>query len=246
MKILFSPSETKNDGGNFEYINKNSFIFPELFEKRLEILEKYNNFIKTASKDELEKLFGTKKVDVIEKYKIDIFKAPIKKAIQRYEGVAYDYLSYNSLNESTQKYLDENVVIFSNLIGPILAGDQGLPAYKLKQGETFENIKIDKYYNDNFSEVLDEYLKNEDVLDLRAGFYEKFYAIKKPYYSMKFLKDGKVVSHFAKAYRGEILKLIAQNKIKTFEELLALEIPNLSIIEIKEQKLKKEIVFSIG
>ena len=41
MKILFSPSETKNDGGNLEYINKNSFIFPELFEKRLEILEKY-------------------------------------------------------------------------------------------------------------------------------------------------------------------------------------------------------------
>ena len=118
--------------------------------------------------------------------------------------------------------------------------------YKLKQGETFENLKIDKYYNDNFSEVLDEYLQDEDILDLRAGFYEKFYTIKKPHYSMKFVKDGKVVSHFAKAYRGEILKLLAQNKIKTFAELLALEIPNLSIIEIKEQKLKKEIVFSIG
>lgn len=245
MKILFSPSETKNNGGNLEYINKNSFIFPELFEKRLEILEKYNNFIKTASKEELEKLFGTKKVDIIEKYKINIFKAPTKKAIQRYEGVAYDYLSYNNLNEATQKYLDENVIIFSNLIGPILAGDYVID-YKLKQGETFENLKIDKYYNDNFSEVLDEYLQDEDILDLRAGFYEKFYTIKKPHYSMKFVKDGKVVSHFAKAYRGEILKLVAQNKIKTFEELLALEIPNLGIIEIKEQKLKKEIVFSIG
>lgn len=245
MKILFSPSETKNDGGNLEYINKNSFIFPEFFEKRLEILEKYNNFIKTASKEELEKLFGTKKIDVIEKYKVNIFKAPTKKAIQRYEGVAYDYLSYNNLNEQTQKYIDENVIIFSNLMGPILAGDKVID-YKLKQGETFENLKIDKYYNDNFSEVLDEYLQDEDILDLRAGFYEKFYTIKKPHYSMKFVKDGKVVSHFAKAYRGEILKLLAQNKIKTFAELLALEIPNLSIIEIKEQKLKKEIVFSIG
>lgn len=121
-----------------------------------------------------------------------------------------------------------------------------MPDYKLKQGETFENLRIDKFYNENFSEVLDEYLKDEDILDLRAGFYEKFYTIKKPYYSMKFVKDGKVVSHFAKAYRGEILKLVAQNKIKTFEELLALEIPNLGIIEIKEQKLKNEIVFSIG
>ena len=28
---------------------------------------------------------------------------------------------------------------------------------------------------DNFSKALDEYLKDEDIIDLRAGFYEKFY-----------------------------------------------------------------------
>ena len=245
MKILFSPSETKIGGGDIKCIDKNSFIFPELFEKRLEILEKYNNYLKNASNNDLEKLFGTKKIEVIEKYKQDIFKSPIMKAIQRYEGVAYDYLNYNSLEVSAQKYIDENTLIFSNIFGVIKADDK-IPDYKLKQGESFENLKIDKFYSDNFSQTLDNYLLDEDILDLRAGFYEKFYTIKKPYLTMKFIKDGKVVSHFAKAYRGEILKLLALKNIKTFEQLLNLQIENLSIVEIKEQKLKKEIVYTIG
>ncbi len=245
MKILFSPSETKIGGGDIKCIDKNSFIFPELFEKRLEILEKYNNYLKNASNNDLEKLFGTKKIEVIEKYKQDIFKSPIMKAIQRYEGVAYDYLNYNSLEVSAQKYIDENTLIFSNIFGVIKA-DDFIPDYKLKQGESFENLKIDKFYSDNFSQTLDNYLLDEDILDLRAGFYEKFYTIKKPYLTMKFIKEGKVVSHFAKAYRGEILKLLALKNIKTFEQLLNLQIENLSIVEIKEQKLKKEIVYTIG
>lgn len=245
MKILFSPSETKKEGGESKVISQNHFLFSEHFEKRLEILNKYNDFLKIATKEQLEKLFGTKKDDIINKYKTDIFKSPVLKAIQRYEGVAYDYLSYNNLENNAKKYIDENVIIFSNLIGPILAKDE-IPDYKLKQSETFENLKIDKFYSDNFSEALDEFLENDDILDLRAGFYEKFYTIKKPYYTMKFMKDNKVISHFAKAYRGEVLKLLAKNQIQTFEQLLDMQIPNLSIVEIKEQKLKKEIVFSIG
>ena len=98
---------------------------------------------------------------------------------------------------------------------------------------------------DNFSKVLDEYLKDEDIIDLRAGFYEKFYKIEKPYTTMKFIKDGKVVSHWAKAYRGIILKLLAQNNIKTIDELMNMEIQNLKIEEIKKQKQKTEIVYSI-
>ncbi|OCL89381.1 YaaA family protein [Arcobacter porcinus] len=245
MKILFSPSETKVSGGIVEYIDKKSFIFENLYEKRFEIINSYNNFIKNASNIELEKLFGTKKEDIIKKYQADIFSQDTMKAIERYTGVAYDYLKYELLKDDEKKYIDENTLIFSNLFG-VLKADDKIPDYKLKQGETFDNLKIDKFYNENFSEALDEYLKDEDILDLRAGFYEKFYNIKKPYYTMKFIKDGKVVSHFAKAYRGEVLKLMAQNSIKNFDELLNMQIENLSIVEIIEKKLKKEIVYNIG
>ena len=245
MKILFSPSETKIVGGNDISFDKNSFIFPILFEKRMEIVKQYNDFILNASKDELIKLFGTKKEDVIAQYSQDLFKTPTMKVIQRYDGVAFDYLEYLKLKEDEKFYIDENVLIFSNLFGVLKAGDLGLPDYKLKQNETFNNLKIEKFYNDNFSKVLDEYLKDEDIIDLRAGFYEKFYKIEKPYTTMKFIKDGKVISHWAKAYRGIILKLIAQNSIKTIDELMNMEVENLRIEEIKKQKIKTEIVYSI-
>lgn len=245
MKILFSPSETKIAGGEENSFDKNSFIFPELFEKRMQIINQYNNFITSASKEDLVKLFGTKKDDVIEQYSKDLFKTPTTKVIQRYDGVAFDYLEYLKLKENEKVYIDENVLIFSNLFGVLRAGDKGLPDYKLKQGETFLNLKIEKFYNDNFSKVLDKYLEDEDIIDLRAGFYEKFYKIEKPYTTMKFIKDGKVVSHWAKAYRGILLKLLAINNIKTVDELMQMQIEDLKVEEIKKQKNKSEIVYSI-
>jgi uncharacterized protein len=244
MKILFSPSETKISGGTNPSINKNSFLFPELFEKRMEIVNHYQRYISNASNEQLIKLFGTKKENVIEQYSKNLFNSLTMKAINRYDGVAFDYLEYSKLNSVEQSYIDKNVLIFSNLFGPINSGDL-IPDYKLKQGETFENLKIEKFYNDNFSSILDETLKDEDIIDLRAGFYEKFYKINKPYTTMKFIKDGKVVSHWAKAYRGVILKLLAINNIKTIDKLMNMQIPNLKIEEIKKQKNKTEIVYSI-
>lgn len=245
MKILFSPSETKYQGGIKDKITKNSFIFPELYNYRLEAIKQYQNFIDKASDSELSKLFGTKKQDVINYYKGNLLEKDTKKVIERYNGVAFDYLKYNQLNKIEQNYIDNNVIIFSNLFGPILCGDSGLPDYKLKQNEKIEDIALDKFYKTHFSDTIDKYLENEDIIDLRAGFYEKFYKIKKPYYTMKFIKNNKVISYWAKAYRGIVLKNIAQNNLQTIDELLNLNIENLKLLEIREIKFKNEILFNI-
>ena len=245
MKILFSPSEAKYKDGNNEKFNSKSFIFPELYSHRLEIIEKYQEFINNASNEQIAKLIGTKKQDIIDYYSSDIFTRNTKKVIQRYDGVAYDYLKYEELSLKEKEYIDKNVLIFSNLFGPILAGDTGLPDYKLKQGEKLDGQAVEVFYKKNFSSAIDKYLENDDVLDLRAGFYEKFYKLNKPYTTMKFIKDGKVVSHWAKAYRGIILNTISKNNINSIEELMSLEINNLVISEIQEKNLKKEIIYNI-
>ena len=41
MKILFSPSETKIEGGIEKYLNENTLIFPALYKNRLEILKRH-------------------------------------------------------------------------------------------------------------------------------------------------------------------------------------------------------------
>lgn len=90
------------------------------------------------------------------------------------------------------------------------------------------------------------YLGNCHILDLRAGYYDKFYKVTSPYTTLKFLKDGKTVSHWAKAYRGLVLKAVAQNNINSMDEFMALEIENLQVKEIKVIKNKTEIVYNIS
>jgi cytoplasmic iron level regulating protein YaaA (DUF328/UPF0246 family) len=240
MKILFSPSEGKTTLATKPSFNKDSFIFPHLYEKRLFVLKEYNKYIHSLNDEELNKYFGIKNgID----FRIDIFNAPTHKAIERYDGVAYDYLEYKNLDKQAQKYIDDNTIIFSNLFGPIKASDL-LPIYRMKQGRNLPNIEIDKYYKKEFSKDLDEYLRDEIVIDLRAGHYDKFYKPKK-YITMKFIKNNKVISHWAKAYRGIVLKEMAKNNIITKEELLNLFIPNLYLKEIQENKNRIMIIYEI-
>ena len=103
----------------------------------------------------------------------------------------------------------------------------------------------DKFYKERFSYQLDLYLANNEILDLRAGYYDKFYEIKKPHTTLKFLKDGKIISHWAKAYRGLVLRAAARNAINSIQEFMALEIDGLSVAEIKVIKNKTEIIYNI-
>jgi hypothetical protein len=243
MKILFSPSEAKSEISNLDSIDNNSFFLPEIYEKRLKVIKIYQEYINTAEDKNLEKLFGLKSEE-IQKYKIDLTNSKTTKAVKRYTGVAYKHLNYDSLDETSQKFIDENVIIFSNIFGAILAKDR-VPFYKLKQGEKIDKFDIAKFYKKEMTKVLDKFLEDEFIIDLRAGFYEKFYTIKSDYITMKFIKNNKVLSHFAKAYRGEVLRTIAIHQIKNKNELLDINFDGVSFKEIKEIKNKKELVFEI-
>ena len=225
MTILFAPSEAKTNGGENEQMRFCLNI------DREEILKTYDAITKTP--DAL-KLYGTK-----EDLHVDIFNSPTKKAIERYSGVAYEYLGYASLSQEAQNYIDEHLIIFSNLFGPICAKDL-IPFYKLKQGNPVGDIKPERYYKERLKDI--EF--DEEILDLRAGYYEKFY---KPRYciKMKFIKNGKVVSHWAKAYRGMVLRQIALGGIASFEELRKVEFEGLRLIEIQEKRDHQMWVFGI-
>ncbi len=242
MKILFSPSEAKV-ANNPTLDKKTEDILLKLNNKQKFVLKLYQDFIEKSSNKELSKLFGLKKQSDIDILKsINIFSDTTMKAIQRYSGVAYEYLDYDNLED--KNFIDENLIIFSNLFGPILAKFY-LPNYKLKQGEKLNSFAIEKYYKENSSEYLDNLLKDEFIIDLRAGFYLKFYTIKKEHIKLKFLKNGKSVSHWAKAYRGKIARELAYFKPNNEQEFQKISFPNLQIREIIKQKLSTEYLFDI-
>ncbi len=244
MKILLAPAETKNEGGEEKSICKESFFLEELFSKRKEVLDIYENHLEKSSIEELSIWFGLKKLEDVKKYKNTILTKATMKAINRYNGVAFDALDYKGLDKSSQNYIDENVILFSNLFGPIKASDK-IPNYKFKQGSKLENIAVEKFYLDNFTQSLDEYV-GEEVIDLRAGHYEKFYKVKKAnVLTFKFIKDGKVVSHWAKYYRGKVLQVIAKNKVSSHSEFMNIQIEGLKLEEIQEKKNVKLLIMSI-
>ncbi len=120
-----------------------------------------------------------------------------------------------------------------------------IPEYRLQQGKPIGDIKPERFYKPLLQPLLDTYLEGEDILDIRAGFYDKYYKPALPYTTLKFLKEGKVVSHWAKAYRGIVLREIAKAKVETLEAFIKLPIEGLSIYEIQTKGLKTEIIYEI-
>jgi len=243
MKILLAPSETKKSGGILSF-NPSTLLFDTLIPHRTKLLHTYINILQQGNMQELSKMFGIKKEADILYYKKDIIHELTMKAIERYTGVAFDYLQYETLSQEAQTYIDKHVILFSNLLGPVRASDL-IPEYKLKQGEAVGEIKTEKFYHEHSADLVEEYLKDDEILDLRAGFYDKFYKPSKPYTTLKFIKDGKVVSHWAKAYRGIVLREIAKAGVESIEAFMKLPIEGLSIHEIQTKKNKTEIIYNI-
>lgn len=244
MIILFAPSEGKREGGTLASLNYASLLFGELYPERLAIIKQYEVLTQRGSDAELSELFGIKDAGEYGRYKIPFDIAPTMKAVERYDGVAYDYLKYGSLPSEAQSYIDANVILFSNLFGPIRAAD-AIPDYKLKQGSPIGTLAPEKYYKKHFTAALDGMIGDREILDIRAGFYDKFYVPKNKTVTLKFLKEGKVVSHWAKAYRGVVLREAALHRVSSTKELLALNIEGLMLNEILETKKSKELIYTI-
>ncbi|MEN8726557.1 MAG: YaaA family protein [Sulfurovum sp.] len=244
MKILLAPSETKKTGGDLSF-DPSTLLFEDLLPHRTKLLHTYINVLQKGDIPTLSTMFGLKKEADILAHKKDIIHELTMKAIQRYTGVAFDYLGYEELDDKTQHYIDSHVILFSNLFGPIRASDL-IPEYKLKQGEAVGEIKTEKFYHEHSAQLMESYLAEDEILDLRAGFYDKFYKPTKPYTTLKFIKEGKVVSHWAKAYRGIVLREIAKARIETLEDFMKLPIEGLSIKEIQTKKNKTEVIYEIG
>ncbi len=243
MKILLAPSETKKSGGTQNF-TMGSLLFETLTPQRTDLLHRYINILQKGNMEELNKMFGLKKESDILANKRDIIHELTMKAIERYTGVAFDYLDYPDLNKEAQTYVDTHVILFSNLFGPIRASDM-IPQYRLKQGSAVGDIKTEKFYHEYSASLMESYLADDEILDLRAGFYDKFYKPKKPYTTLKFIKDDKVVSHWAKAYRGIVLREIALAGVETIEAFMKMEIADLNIKEILTKGVRTEIVYEI-
>lgn len=242
ITTLFSPAETKRHGGTPPPFTTTEPLFGR--ERRREILDAYRAIIASNDPARYLTLFGLKKASDAAPYLQEILDTPTRPAVERYSGVAYDYLDLASLDSDARSYLESRLIIFSNLFGPLRGGDR-IPDYKVKQGNRVGEIAPERFYRTAFQAELDTLLEGQEILDLRAGYYDKFYKPAQSVTTMKFIKEGKVVSHWAKAYRGLVLRHLAQHRFETIAELLASEMAGVRIKEIVEKRAGREVVYEI-
>ncbi len=253
MWILFAPSEKKCIQHTKETKPQKKFYKNFICQNLEEILKAYVWFLQTASEAEIQKLFGKKTLNLQELSTAqNLLDSPLLEAISRYIGVAFSALNFNALNPLEKAYLREHLLIFSNLFGLLRAEDK-IPYYDLKQGEGFKDTNFTfstkQLYAKNLENIWKFLLQNYptdtkrqnkeslEILDLRAGFYQKCFTITNPpkeaqniiICTPSFIKNGKVLSHYAKFYRGILLKACAQFAIPNLSALLELEIPNLTL-----------------
>lgn len=234
MKVLFSPSESKKLPTN---------TLP-LSARIKSIYSVYETFLRQGSELQIAKAMGFKQIEGCLKILPSFLSPPLSQpAITLYDGVAYEALDYAGLNKATQDWLMKHTLIFSNLFGVVRA-EENLPFYKLKQGEGFEGFTSQRIYQEQ-REQIDQMLQEEMIIDLRAEFYKKLYIPKEHCLEFEFFKNGKKVSHYAKYYRGIVLRNLAicNGEIEKVKENLQKE--GLILFEVKNFKNRTIFCFSI-
>ena len=210
MKILIPPSEGKSKIKPQEVkFADTGFIFERSVKQVVRLLNLIDN-------EDLRSIYGTsqEKSELFHRQNEDIFKSRCAPAINRYTGVVYQHLEWESLTKEAKEYMEKNVFIFSGLIGmttPLTL----IPDYKLKM-----NVLSLQYH---WAPILTDALKNEDLIfDLLPQVYRKAYVPNKNTIQIEFKVEGKgstrSAGHFGKAVKGKFIRFLSLNQIEDMKD----------------------------
>ncbi|MDP5181034.1 peroxide stress protein YaaA [Blastococcus sp. BMG 814] len=210
MLVLLPPSETKAPGGEGPPLDLGALTAPELTPVRTGLAEALVALAGDvpASRAALE--LSPKQDDEIAR-NATLFTAGTLPALERYTGVLYDALAVRSLTRAQRARADRRLAVGSALFGLVAGGDR-IPAYRLSAGSALPGLPTLRAL---WKPALGPVLAGVDelVVDLRSG----SYAVLAPVPGavtvtvLSERPDGTraVVSHFNKAHKGRLARLLA-------------------------------------
>ena len=209
MLILTPPSEGKSGCNTVDKtFNETDFVFKEQVKNILNILNELNE-------KEIMSIYGTTldKAKNSHHINLNIFTNKCSMAIERYTGVVFKNLDWNSLNSIAQTYIKQNMRIFSGFFG-ILKPDTLIPNYKLKM----DVLSLANYWKTDIS----NYVKNEKlILDLLPVAHRKALKVGGNIVKINFMinKNGKLIqsAHAGKVIKGKFIRFLAQNNVQDLD-----------------------------
>ncbi|RKW69737.1 YaaA family protein [Galactobacter caseinivorans] len=209
MLILLPPSEGKTRPQAGSPVDLESLTFPELAQHREHIMRALSEV--SAQPDAMTSLAVGASLEPEVRANVDLHQAAVAPAHSIYSGVLYDALGFGSLTPTQRRKAAQSVVVMSGLWGAVGFGDP-IPAYRLSMGVDLPGVgKLAGWWRPRLKEALDQRAAGQLVIDCRSSTYAAAY--KAPAESTVAVdvvqeRGGtrKVVSHFAKHTRGQLVR----------------------------------------
>ena len=210
MLVLLPPSETKHAGGDGAPLDLAALSHPELDPVRERLLTAVEALASDvpASRAALGVSAG---LDAEIARNAVVRSAPTLPALDRYTGVLYDALDVRSLTRGQRVRADQRLAVGSALFG-LVHGSEPIPAYRLSSGSQLPGLPT---LRGLWKPVLGPVLAGVDdlVVDLRSGGYADLApvpgAVTVQVLSERADGSRSVVSHFNKAHKGRLARLLA-------------------------------------
>lgn len=213
MRIILPPSETKQLTDSGHVFSHEHVSFRELLDTRQLLMERVAQMCAGDESVALKNLKISEKMRGELKHNTNLFSSPTCPAIDRYTGVLFAALDYPSLSDEHKRLASQRVVISSALFG-FLAPQDFIPYYRFSAGSKLSyGLTLKKIWS--AAPVVEQIAAEPLIIDARSGAYAGLIALPGAYSVRveQLQADGsrKVVSHFAKHYRGVLARLLCQS-----------------------------------
>jgi uncharacterized protein len=208
--VLLPPSETKAPGGDGPPLDLGALAAPELTPVRSELAGALVALAGDAPASRAALGLSPKQDDEVTR-NAALFTSGTLPALQRYTGVLYDALDVGSFTRAQRARADRRLAVGSALFGLVAGGDR-IPAYRLSAGSALPGRPtLRALWKPALGPVL---ARTEGlVVDLRSGSYAALApvagAVTVTVLSERPDGTRSVVSHFNKAHKGRLARLLA-------------------------------------
>ncbi|CCG05722.1 peroxide stress protein YaaA [Blastococcus saxobsidens] len=210
MLVLLPPSETKAPGGDGPPLDLPALTAPELTPVRTELAGVLVALAGDVPASRAALGLSPRQDDEIAR-NATLLTAGTLPALQRYTGVLYDALDVSSLTRAQRARADRRLAVGSALFGLVGAADR-IPAYRLSAGSALPGLPT---LRSLWKPALGPVLAGTGglVVDLRSGSYAALApvpgAVTVTVLSERADGTRSVVSHFNKAHKGRLARLLA-------------------------------------
>ncbi|MCK2217735.1 peroxide stress protein YaaA [Actinomadura sp. ATCC 31491] len=202
MLILLPPSEGKAPEGSGPPVGELSF--PALGRARKRVMSALVRA--SRRRDALDVLGLTPGLAGELAKNAELKTAGTLPAAELYTGVLYDNLGLGTLDGEARERAEASVLIFSGLWGVVRITDL-IPPYRLSMGVNLPPLGgLAAFWRPVLAKALDPVPGL--VVDLRSATYAGAWQPGERSVTVRVFRDGKVVSHMAKATRGEIARAL--------------------------------------